>query len=50
MIIATTIASAGSVWVLLGKGMPGKIGIGVLVALFVLGTIGFLKNEKKASH
>ena len=46
--IATTIATAGTVWVLLGKGTPGKIGIGVLVVLFVLGLAGFLKKEKEA--
>lgn len=48
MIIATTIATAGSIWVLLGKGTPGKVGIAILIALFILGLLGFLKNEKKA--
>ena len=47
MVIATGIASAGSVWVLWGKGTPGKIGISVLAILFVLGILGFLKNEKR---
>lgn len=48
MILATGIATGGTVWVLLGKGKPGMIGIIVLVILFILGLIGFLKNEKKA--
>lgn len=48
MILATGIATGGTVWVLLGKGEPGLIGIGVLVVLFVLGLLGFLKNERKA--
>lgn len=49
MAIATGIAAGGSVWVLLGKGTAGMIGIGVLVVLFVLGLVGFLgKNRKPA--
>ncbi len=49
MAIATIIATGGSIWVLLGKGTPGMIGIGVLVTLFVLGLVGFLgKNRKSA--
>jgi Mn2+/Fe2+ NRAMP family transporter len=49
MAIATIIAAGGSVWVLLGKGTPGMVGIGVLVTLFILGLVGFLgKNRKSA--
>ena len=46
MMIATVIATAGSIWVLLGKGTPGKVGIGILAALFVLGLTGFLAKSK----
>ncbi len=49
MVVATVIATAGSIWVLLGKGLWGQIGVGVLIVLFVLGTLGFLKNEKKSA-
>jgi len=48
MVIATTIATAGSIWVLLGKGAWGQVGVGILVALFVVGLIGFLRKEKRA--
>lgn len=55
MLIATTIATSGSVWVLLGKteapgwmGNVAKGGLVFLVVLFVVGTLSFLKNEKKA--
>jgi Mn2+/Fe2+ NRAMP family transporter len=49
MAIATIIATGGSVWVLLGKGTAGMVGIGVLVTLFILGLVGFLgKNRKSA--
>ena len=49
MSIATIIATGGSIWVLLGKGTPGMVGIGVLVTLFILGLVGFLgKNRKSA--
>lgn len=50
MVIATVIASAGSVWVLRGKGTPGMIGIGILAALFVLGLIGYINKERKLTH
>ncbi len=49
MTIATVIATAGSVWVLLGKGVPGIIGILILASLFVLGTIGFLVKNRSAA-
>ncbi len=49
MTIATVIATAGSIWVLLGKGTAGMVGIAILVALFVLGLIGFLAKNKAAS-
>lgn len=49
MAIATLIAAGGSVWVLLGKGTAGMIGIGVLVTLFILGLAGFVAKTRKAS-
>jgi hypothetical protein len=49
MIIATGIATYGSIWVLSTKGLPGKIGITALILLFVVGLIGFFsKNRAKA--
>ncbi|MEO0796712.1 MAG: divalent metal cation transporter [Verrucomicrobiota bacterium] len=52
---ATLIASIGSVWVLSGKshfenwkGMIPAAGLGLLVALFIVGTISFIKNEKES--
>ena len=48
MTIATVLATAGSVWVLNGKGLYGQIGIGILVVLFILGLVGFLKKSAKA--
>lgn len=50
MMIATVIATAGSIWVLLGKGTPGKVGIGILAALFVFGLTGFLAKSKKKAE
>ncbi|MEC8824897.1 MAG: divalent metal cation transporter [Verrucomicrobiota bacterium] len=50
MMIATVIATAGSIWVLLGKGTPGKVGIGILAALFVLGLTGFLAKSKNKAE
>ena len=54
MIIATTIATSGSVWVLWGKtkapGWIGNVAVGgliFLVILFIVGTLSFLKNEKR---
>jgi len=46
MIVATGIASAGSIWVLSAKGLPGTIGIAILVALAILGSISFLKKNR----
>jgi hypothetical protein len=55
MVIATTVASAGSVWVLLGKtkapGWQGDFawgGLAFLALLFVVGTISFFNNERRA--
>ena len=52
MIVATTVATFGSIWALkdqaLGSLPLGKIGIGGLAALFVLGLLGFLAKEKKS--
>ncbi|MDF1657609.1 MAG: divalent metal cation transporter [Verrucomicrobiales bacterium] len=54
MFIATGLATFGSVWALKDKNLGafpmGKVGIGVLVVLFVIGIIGFVsKNKKDAS-
>ena len=62
MVIATVIATAGSIWAIKDKAYKwtdaenvvhsipvGKIGIGILIALFILGTLGFVKNSKKAA-
>ena len=46
MITATSIATAGSIWALSAKGTPGHIGLCVLAILAILGTIGFLKNNR----
>ncbi|MDF1813178.1 MAG: divalent metal cation transporter [Verrucomicrobiales bacterium] len=52
MVISTSVATFASIWALKDKsgfGIPfGKIGIGVLVLLFVVGTVGFLGHNKKA--
>ena len=55
MIFATGIATYGAFWVLLGKASsPGWIGsvayagIAILILLFVVGTISFIKNERRA--
>ena len=54
MVIATVIASAGSIWVLIGKtgapGWKGDIATGglfFLIILFVVGTFSFIRNERK---
>lgn len=56
MIFATTIATLGSVWVLIGKtkapGVMGNIATGglvFLVILFLVGTVSFLQKEKSAN-
>lgn len=53
MIIATGLATFGSIWALKDKNLGaipmGKIGIGVLVALFVIGIIGFVSKNKKSA-
>jgi len=52
MIIATVVATAGSVWAIKDKNLGnipiGKIGICILVALFILGSIGFISKSSKA--
>ena len=52
MIVSTTIATFGSCWAIWNKslgGLPaGKIGVGFLALLFVVGTFSFLKNERKS--
>ncbi|MEM1443271.1 MAG: divalent metal cation transporter, partial [Verrucomicrobiota bacterium] len=51
MIIATTAATIGSIWAMkdrkFGEFAFGKVGIGVLCALFVIGIIGFISKNKK---
>ena len=49
MLIATAIATFGSVWVLWNKGLYGRIGIGVLVALFLAGIIGFQSKNRSSA-
>ena len=53
--LATSIATLGSIWVLYGKshfnswhGMIPAAGLALLVVLLVVGTISFIKNERKA--
>lgn len=55
MVFATSIATFGSVWVLQGKanfngwqGMIPAAGLLLLVVLFVVGIVSFLKKEKQA--
>lgn len=48
MMISTVVASAGSIWVLRGKGLPGQLGIIFLTLLFVVGVFSFLRNERRA--
>jgi len=55
MTFATGIATFGSVWVLSGKahfndwkGMIPAAGIALLIVLFVIGTIAFIKSEREA--
>lgn len=47
MVVSTSIATAGTVKVLLSKGTMGQAGIAFLAILFLLGLFGFLANEKK---
>lgn len=46
MITATGIATGGSIWALSAKGIPGYIGLAILAALAILGTVGFLKKNR----
>lgn len=46
MIIATGIATGGSIWVLSAKGVPGMIGICILATLAILGTYGFVRKNR----
>ena len=50
MLIATSIATYGSLWVLNSKGTMGKIGIGALIALMIIGLIGFISKNKAAAR
>jgi len=53
MLIATTLATFGSIWALkdknLGSFPMGKVGIGVLAALFIIGFIGFVSKNKRSA-
>ena len=53
-VYATALATVGSVWAIKGKalgGVPvGKIGIGVLVFLFIVGIVGYMQKERKLTH
>lgn len=53
MIFATVVATGASIWGIWAKkfaGIPfGKIGVAILVVMFIVGTLGFLKNEKRVS-
>ncbi len=57
MIFATSVATLGSVWVLTGKyntladqwKIAPAIGLAVLVILFVIGVVSFIKDQKSAS-
>jgi Mn2+/Fe2+ NRAMP family transporter len=46
MITATGIATGGSIWALSAKGVPGYIGLAILAALAILGTVGFIKKNR----
>jgi hypothetical protein len=53
--IATSIATFGSVWVLSGKanfdswkGIIPAAGLALLIGLFIVGTLSFIKNEKSS--
>jgi len=55
MVFATGIATFGSVWVLSGKanlqswkGIIPAVGLGLLVVLFVIGTVSFVRKERAA--
>ncbi len=51
MFIATGAATFGSIWAMKDRSFNGvafgKLGIGVLILLFVLGTLGFVINNRK---
>jgi hypothetical protein len=56
MILATGVATFGSVWVLLGKsnagGFTGNVATGGLVflgILFVVGVVSFIRKERELS-
>ena len=53
MLTATSVATFGSVWALKDQefgGIPfGRIGIGLLILLFLIGLFGFLSKNKKSS-
>lgn len=44
--LATSVALIGTIWVLLGKGLPGQLGLGLLVLLLVIGLAGFMKRQR----
>ncbi len=46
MAVSTIVATTGSIWVLNSKGTVGKIGIAVLISLFILGLFSFLAKNR----
>ncbi len=48
MTISTIVAAAASIKVLWAKGQWGQIGVYALIALFIIGTIGFIINNNKS--
>lgn len=55
MVFATGVATFGSIWVLSGKvqfenwkGIIPAVGLALFVVLFIIGTVSFIKNEKKS--
>jgi hypothetical protein len=51
MVIATSAATFGSIWAMKDRSFNGfafgKLGIGILILLFLLGTIGFITKNRK---
>ncbi len=48
MIFSAGIATFASIWALNSKGIPGMIGMGVLVLLAVVGITGYVRRNKLA--
>ena len=54
MVIATVLATIGSIWGIKDKTLNGfafgKLGIGVLILLFIIGIIGFISRNNRPSE